>query len=379
MRILWFSNAPWCPTGYGVQTALVCNAMKQAGHDIGVLCNWGLEDGAIQWRGITVYPKPAGRAIVETIAEFIRRYRADVVISFLDAWCMTPAMMGDRWVPWYPIDREGTMTEIIRNPVQNSFWSLTMSRFGERMAHHAGVMSGYVPCALNKKDFFPVEKSEARRYLNLPSDAFVVGIVAANLAEPSRKALWQQIYAFSQFAKKHPEALLYLHTVSTNIKKGLNLEMIIDDLGIASQVVFCDQLAQLTTGFSSEYMRNTYSALDVLSAVSADEGFGVPIIEAQACGTFVIAGGWTAMPELVCNGIIIPKADADPYPGRAGGYQYLVHPAALADVLEKVFTADMGLREAGLEFAAQFDIEAVYAMHWQPVLEEIGERIKMEE
>ena len=56
------------------------------------------------------------------------------------------------------------------------------------------------------------------------------------------------------------------------------------------------------------------------------EGFGVPIIEAQACGTPVITGDWTAMSEITRTGLAIPKEDAMPYPIVTYGTMYLPEP-----------------------------------------------------
>jgi glycosyltransferase involved in cell wall biosynthesis len=36
---------------------------------------------------------------------------------------------------------------------------------------------------------------------------------------------------------------------------------------------------------------------------SISEGFGVPIIEAQACGVPVVVNNWTSMPELIIPGV----------------------------------------------------------------------------
>ena len=43
MRLLWASNAPWAPSGYGAQTLQVVKRLKAAGHDIAVAANYGLQ------------------------------------------------------------------------------------------------------------------------------------------------------------------------------------------------------------------------------------------------------------------------------------------------------------------------------------------------
>jgi glycosyltransferase involved in cell wall biosynthesis len=44
-----------------------------------------------------------------------------------------------------------------------------------------------------------------------------------------------------------------------------------------------------------------------LAEVMGIEGYGVPMLEAQACGTPVITGRWTAQAEVVGSGVFIEK------------------------------------------------------------------------
>ena len=55
----------------------------------------------------------------------------------------------------------------------------------------------------------------------------------------------------------------------------------------------------MTSAISTEQMVLIYRATDVLLNPSLGEGFGIPIMEAQSCGTPVIANDWTSMTELV--------------------------------------------------------------------------------
>ena len=41
-RILFSSNAPFAPTGYGVQTAQVVSRMAADTHEVAIACNYGL-------------------------------------------------------------------------------------------------------------------------------------------------------------------------------------------------------------------------------------------------------------------------------------------------------------------------------------------------
>ena len=53
---LWWSNAPWAPTGYGTQTKQVVERLKADGHPVAVAANYGLQAMQTEWEGIPIYP-----------------------------------------------------------------------------------------------------------------------------------------------------------------------------------------------------------------------------------------------------------------------------------------------------------------------------------
>jgi glycosyltransferase involved in cell wall biosynthesis len=99
-----------------------------------------------------------------------------------------------------------------------------------------------------------------------------------------------------------------------------------------------------------------YSAAGALAYPSLYEGFGLPPLEAMACGCPVVASDAPAMPEVTGGAARIVPAEDSPAWG-----------AALAEVLTDATMRD-GLRERGLRRAAQFswrktaeETRAVYA------------------
>jgi glycosyltransferase involved in cell wall biosynthesis len=65
------------------------------------------------------------------------------------------------------------------------------------------------------------------------------------------------------------------------------------------------------TGYPDVYMAQMYNASDVVILNSKREGFGIPLIEAQACGVPVITCEWASQPELVRWGDVIPPLDLE--------------------------------------------------------------------
>jgi hypothetical protein len=77
-----------------------------------------------------------------------------------------------------------------------------MSRFGETQLRNAGLDPLYAPHAVDCDIYRPYDKAK-RGELNLPADAFIVGVVAANKGNPSRKCFPE---IFRAFKALHDEA-----------------------------------------------------------------------------------------------------------------------------------------------------------------------------
>jgi glycosyltransferase involved in cell wall biosynthesis len=379
VRILIHSNAPWAATGYGVQTRIFAPRIRDLGHEVGISAFYGLEGASIQWQGMNVYPKAFHPYGMDVVAQHAREMKADIVLTLIDGWVMDPARItagGAKWVPWFPVDHD-PLPHPVREKVKHAYQPIVYSRHAEKAATDAGLDVRYVPHGVDTNVYSPMPQDEARKKLGLPADAFVIGIVAANKGVPSRKALPTQLEAFARFYERHPEAILYLHTHLGTEMEGLDVAKLIEGVGIpGSAVRVCDQYRNIM-GYADTVMAALYSAMDVLSSVTMGEGFGVPIIEAQACGTPVIVGGWTAMPELVGSGLVVPPEDAERMFTPMGAYQYLPRIEAVLDSYEQAYAVrgDERVRTEARDFALQYDADTVTQDYWKPVLAKIEQRI----
>jgi len=372
-RIMVASNAPWVPTGYGNQTKLLVPRLVASGYEVAIHCLFGLEGGVIRWDGIQCFPRgqhPLGQDIMGAHAEC---FEADLVISLMDVWGMDPSLHGPdvRWMPWFPIDHE-PIPPAVRRRVAQSWRGIAMSRFGVEQCRQAGLEVEYAPHGVDTNVFRPGNRDDARRRLGLPASAFVVGMVAANKDYPSRKAFPQCLEAFAEFRRVHRDAVLYLHTprAGTAPRGGTDLGRLVEHLGITDAVVFTDAYA-LVVGCNDAFMVDLYSAFDVLLNPSFGEGFGIPILEAQACGCPVIVGDWTSMSELCFAGWKIPKSEALPWWTPLASYQFVPRAGAIVDALDLAFNEDggEGLAATARAGAARYDVDQVVREHWVPILE----------
>jgi FkbM family methyltransferase len=364
--------------------------MQANGHEMSIIAFWGHEGQPINWNGIQVFGKSFHPYAMDIMHSHSVTFKADAMISLMDAWVVeTENLLGTRWIPWFPIDSE-PLPQRISEVVKKAYARITMSRFGSQQMDNAGLDYHYVPHGVDSKVFKPLDQMQSREALKLPLDKFMVGMVAANKGNPPRKAFHQNIAAFAELKKKHNDCFLYLHTLDGVRNSGLQVALIpfIKSLGLTygyaftdsaktADVVFADQYG-LAIGYADPIMSQLYSAMDVHMLVSMGEGFGIPILEAQACGAPVIVGDWTAMSELCFSGWKVDKKDAEPIWNNLDSYQYLPHTGAIADKLEQAYRmrGNQDYRTRARDGAVKYDVQRVYEKYWKPALAAIEQQIQ---
>ena len=61
--IMWHSCAPWSASGYGTQTAIWTQKLRDMGHEVVISAFWGLAGAATTWNGITILPGFGGHTV----------------------------------------------------------------------------------------------------------------------------------------------------------------------------------------------------------------------------------------------------------------------------------------------------------------------------
>jgi len=111
--------------------------------------------------------------------------------------------------------------------------------------------------------------------------------------------------------------------------------------------------------------------MDVLLNPSSNEGFGVPIIEAQSCQVPVIVNNFTAMPELVEQGKTGYITEiGDKRFTALGEYVALPDTTSIYEKMELLFKDDrekMG-KYAREQMIENYDTERVFYSKWLPFL-----------
>jgi glycosyltransferase involved in cell wall biosynthesis len=377
VRVLLHSNAPWSPSGYGQQVALL--APRLARHvELTLSAFHGLQGGRLRWSDIDVLPSVGGTYGDESIlghaeACFGAR-RAGLVLTLLDVPALDPQVWrGLDLACWVPVDHDPAPPSVRAFLVETAAIPIAMSRFGQDRL--AGFEALYVPHGVDTGVF--KSREGARERLGLPESAFIAGVVAKNKGVPSRKSLPQIIEAFAAFHADHDDALLYLHTEMTGrYDEGYDLHALLAALDIEGAVVVADQYRYRFDPLGARHMADLYSAFDVLVNPAMGEGFGLPVLEAQACGVPAIVTDFTAMSEVCGAGW---KVGYDRVRTPLRSWQAWPRVDEVVAALEAAYAlpaADRrALSNAAREHAQRYEADTVFEEHWLPALAEIERRL----
>jgi len=183
-------------------------------------------------------------------------------------------------------------------------------------------------------DFFhrsPSEVARVREKFRLPNSF----ILSVGVLEP-RKNFPTLVRAFKNLVERELS-----HSLVIAGKKGWQYEEIFNtvrNLDLQSRVLFLDYVPQ-------NDLPSLYHAADLFVYPSLYEGFGLPVLEAMACGTPVITSNISSMPEITGDAALLvnPRDETE-----------------LVDAMQRVLT-DNALRDKlarnGLERAKQFSWE----------------------
>lgn len=373
-KIIWHSNAPWVGSGYGVQTALFTPMLAEH-YNIAISANYGLEGAVLAWSGIPVLPGLGQDHGNLSLPGHIRNYfgepRGGLVVTLYDVPPFDSRMFAQHDVAcWVPVDHAPAtpaQVEFFRN---SQAIPLAMSHHAERELEEFDPI--YVPHGV--APIYEPIPSDFREQIGA-EDSFLIGMVAANKGRPSRKGFQEAFLAVKELSERHDDVKLYVHTVANpEWAAGEDILALLGSLGINAALP--QQYPMIYDPMSAQRMAAVYSAFDVLLNPSTGEGFGVPVLEAAACGTPSIVGDFSAMPEVAGPGWKVP---GNPIWTAQASWQQRPNVNAIVEALEEA----RGMSEAEAsalsaevrEHASQYAAERVFSEHLLPALEEVEERL----
>ena len=353
MRILWNSHSPFAATGYGKPTALWLPKLRDMGYEIMATAFHGLEERDASFEGIPVVNVDDGRFGASVLRDIAKFNKVDVIITLMDAWAFDPEVLkGMKAFHWFPVDTDplGSLDEAFFKRSEGV--PVSISQQGERLLREAGFKGFSVPYAYDQRVFYPDDsRREMLREEYGLNGKFTVGI---NAADVPRKAWSEQLSAFARLERNHPGEVMLL----ANTTVGGN------SASLARR--FRIQAVRWSGGLTDLELSDWYRSLDILSACSYAEGFGLPILEAQACGTPVIVTDSAPVNEE--PGLLARKVKCKPvWIQMHHAYWHQPSVTAIHEALENAFVC----RErypAIPEYVQKYTVDAV-APQWNNVLQ----------
>ena len=380
-RIAIYSNSPWAPTGYGQQTAQLSKYLSQDGYAVSVISNYGLEATSTDWQGIRIYPRGFDAYSNDVISAHARHWfeqEPDVpnlLLTLYDVWVIkNPSLKEFNVASWVPIDHMPIPVEVLKYCRQDFVHPIAMSKFGSDQLTKHDVEHSYAPHGI-ETIYRPTEyyqdgdeKTYPRDFMEVGKDDFVVTINSANKGIPPRKGFAEMFLAFSLFAADKPDAKLYVHTERDGAAGGIRLLDLMKSVGLTDdKVKFVNQYA-IRSGIPPQLLAAIYTTSDVFLCTSLGEGFGIPVIEAAACGTKVIVTNATAQPELVGEGWLV---DGQPWwDALQSSWWVIPNVQEIVSALEEAYLK-RGRSETQIQHAAEYEASNVYRNHWQPIIEKL--------
>lgn len=374
--VLWWSNGPNTPTGYGTQTAQVVGRIARDGGEVACLANYGVEAEPLAWTSrfgdrVKVMPRgvePFSRDVMLAYwHDFHRQYPDGMFISLADIFVVpddvTASVDVRCWVPIehapLPADvrhafgREGTKAQPI-----------AMSKYGHQQLTEFGIDAHYIPHGI-EPEFQPTEGGG--EVMGVPDDVYVVSMVAANKGHTViRKSFGEAFVAFQQLKKQRDDAFLYVHSDAKALG-SVNLYALAETLGLQDRIIFANEFKYRTGGYTQEDLAAIYTRSDIILAPSMGEGFGLTPLEAAACGTPAIVSNFSAQPELACEDSYLVDGQLWWHQGRQA-FLFIPYVDSIAEALKHAYDNPVPFSQSAVDLARGYDADTVFSEYWVPYL-----------
>jgi len=386
MRIMWLSVAPFINSGYGTVTRYFLTGLLNRGFTSFCSAYYGIQPGGmINWKGIYVLPVEKSdfdKIGFLTTYEHYKRFQCDLGVFHSDFWI---SLQFAKRIPYSlcysPIDHENYPEKWL-TVLRNYKWVAVPSMHAQKELAKNEIKSTFVPHGVNTKIYQPMNKERCRQSFTLEKDKFIVGVVAANNDDETRKGWDATFQAYKYFLDANPDAkkdsILFVHTNPEN-PKGRNLLELSRQIGIHENVIWNDRYTTSVISLPEEAMARLYNCFDTFLLMSRREGFCIPVLEAQACGVPCILNDFSALTERNDYGKCgwLTKPSTYTYSGL-NALNSIPDPYKGADALTEAYNNESKRKmfaKRSLAYARKQTWDIALDKYLLPLLEEIGQSI----
>lgn len=347
-RVLVCGEASFLSTGFSQLQFEFCKRFFESGkYEVAEFANYGKHDDPrrsnIPWGFYSSCPTNHEEEVEYKSSPFnefgkykfdkvVAHFKPDIVFSYLDHWMMThmfysPARKFYKLVIMPTCDAEPQKDEWIFSYASAdavttySKWAFNLLR---QQSNNKIKLVDWTPPATDYNIFKGcANKKEFKKQVGFQEDCKIVGTVMRNQA---RKLYPNLMEDFSEYLSQSGEnkTYLYLHTAFPDV--GWDLFYFIKKFGLSSKVMMtyhCKNCGNVYPGFihdiqsfcpkcnenagffpisqngiSREALSGVINLFDVYVQYSNAEGFGIPVLEAAACGVPILFPNYSAMEDF---------------------------------------------------------------------------------
>ena len=354
-RILFCSEATFLNTGYATYTREILNYLQSTGkYELAEMAAYGERNdpraAGIPWKYYGVVPNQINEP--KASEQELQAYNAtpsaqfgewifehvcldfmpDVVCDIRDFWMLDFAERS----PFRPYFKWAVMPTVDARP-QARQWVATYASAdacftysdwaGGILKDQSGDKINYLGSAPPSAHpaYKPAEdRRKHKQFMGLDPDAKIIGTVMRN----QRRKLYPDLFeAFKKFLDKAENKNYYLYCHTSYPDLGWDIPELLNEHGIGSKVLFtyiCPEtkkpfvsvfkgamaqspytgrfgatLSNVKNGLSYEELSNVVNCFDLFTQYANCEGFGLPQVEAAACGVPVCGTDYSAMESVL--------------------------------------------------------------------------------
>ena len=354
-RVLFVTEAAYLSTGYATYSKNVLAHMKSTGkYEVAELSVYGSADdqrrNLILWKNYPVLPDSSSSEEEKKIYNsnqsnvfgawrFERAcldFKPDVVLTIRDFWMdsfvyESPYRRIFNWV-WMPTVDAAPQNEEWIHQFADADAVLTYSDWAKGVIDSQSGGSVNTICSAPpsaSREFAMIsDKGAAKEALGIPADCKIIGTVMRN----QRRKLFPTLFeAFGKYLKRTGDKKTYLHCHTSYPDGGWDFAELLHRNDISSRVFFtyicnkpdcasveiakfndarkscssCRDFSSTQThvnnGVEDEILAKIYNMYDLYIQCANCEGFGLPQVEAAACGVPVACTNYSAMEDVVKN------------------------------------------------------------------------------
>lgn len=352
-KVLFISEAAYLNTGYAKYSREVISRLYKSGkYDVAEMSTYGSVNDSrrsqIPWKNYPILPDEGNEEQVKAykadanhqfgswrFERICLDFEPDIVLTIRDYWMdsfvyHSPYRRIFKWA-WMPtVDASPQNPEWI-DMFCNADYILTYSHWAKNLLEKQAGSNintvGVAPPSASEY-FVPMNKENIRKEFDIRNDVNIIGTVMRN---QRRKLFPALISSFGKYLKETGDTKTYLYMHTSYPDAGWNLAHLMHSCDVSSRVLMtyvcgnpncknveisffqdarkvclkCNEFSSLPSnvanGVDDHTLAKIYNIFDLYVQAANSEGFGLPQVEAAACGIPIACTDYSAMKDIVSN------------------------------------------------------------------------------